>query len=553
MKKFLKKLNKINLKGFTLVELLGVIVIMGLIIIVAIPSVSQLINRNNEQEYQTYYEVVEEAALAYAGKLRGYLGGSEDTGCYKLENPIEKLQTEGLLAQKKGECDEVSPIVIKNDNGKVSVEFKLTCKKNGETYEIGRDISGETCENYVAPESSGNLMNVLQEARDASGGGGTSYYDVNNDVYLTGISNNYLWYSGKMWRIVSYNKMTEEVKIVTNDSIISTYYNRTSSSNNFSGSDIETWLNNEFLNSLKDPQTFLTSTSWKTSTSTTRKAKVGLITEDEYSILMHSSWYNDGNKTWLITSGSTAGLNKISNSGVEEVASTDIYGVRPIVVLSSDILVYGGDGTSGNPYIIDNSKNAVGSSGDAINTRYSGEYVELYGKFYRIVSVTATGKTKIIGTTSEGTYAFDTNGKYLYSESTLLESLTGNLTDIITDSDKLLTTGDYCLETIDDSYVTSLTSKCIDESRINSEIKIGLPKLGDLFTSSISGVGDYWTMNPQSEESNSPQINIIATDSSGSAAGVTETKATIIVLYLDSSVKIAGGEGTSASPYTLTK
>ena len=53
-----KRLNK---KAFTLIEVLGVIVIIGIILIVAMPSLSQMIHDNDNEELSNYYVLVDEA------------------------------------------------------------------------------------------------------------------------------------------------------------------------------------------------------------------------------------------------------------------------------------------------------------------------------------------------------------------------------------------------------------------------------------------------------------------------------------------------------------
>ena len=52
--------------GFTLMELLAVIVIIGLVIVVAIPASNKLIKNNKEEKYKLYVETVEKAVLTYA-------------------------------------------------------------------------------------------------------------------------------------------------------------------------------------------------------------------------------------------------------------------------------------------------------------------------------------------------------------------------------------------------------------------------------------------------------------------------------------------------------
>lgn len=59
-KKALKKLN--NSKGFTLVELLAVIVILGIIVAIAVPAVGGIINKAETGASEAEVELIEDAA-----------------------------------------------------------------------------------------------------------------------------------------------------------------------------------------------------------------------------------------------------------------------------------------------------------------------------------------------------------------------------------------------------------------------------------------------------------------------------------------------------------
>ena len=54
-----------NKNGYTMVELLAVIAIIGLIFTIGIVSYSSLINRSNEAVYESYIDGMHEAAITY--------------------------------------------------------------------------------------------------------------------------------------------------------------------------------------------------------------------------------------------------------------------------------------------------------------------------------------------------------------------------------------------------------------------------------------------------------------------------------------------------------
>ena len=283
-----------------------------------------------------------------------------------------------------------------------------------------------------------------------------------------------------------------------------------------------------------------------------KKLKVGLITTYEYGKI--KDWYGSS-KSWLLSEG-TSNKSLYTNGGtVQQDNSENIRSIRPTIVFSSDVLVYKGTGTASDPYIIDNTSTAQGKANELINTRYSGEYVRLNGKDYRIVS-TDGETTKIISTFSVGNYNFDApdghdDGFYLYSTSNIKTSLETYYSSVST----YLTNGDFCMDTINGGNLTYRSAACLTPARLITT-KVGLPKIGDMFTTNIPTVtGSYWTINPNTEQSYSSIINLI--DSTGTVSttngAISNTNETVSVLYLDSSVKIESGKGTSGSPYVLKK
>lgn len=57
-----------NKKGFTLAELLAVMVILALLMMLIVPSIDKLMNNTDEQKYETYEKMMEEYAAVYPDK-----------------------------------------------------------------------------------------------------------------------------------------------------------------------------------------------------------------------------------------------------------------------------------------------------------------------------------------------------------------------------------------------------------------------------------------------------------------------------------------------------
>lgn len=104
------KVIKINNKGFTLVELIAVIVLLSLVTILIMPSLINLSNNNRQKEYTSYEDMMVEYAKVYPN--------------YKSKTCISLLD---LKMQKINESTTCSGYVIID-----TMTPYLSCTKNGE-------------------------------------------------------------------------------------------------------------------------------------------------------------------------------------------------------------------------------------------------------------------------------------------------------------------------------------------------------------------------------------------------------------------------------------
>lgn len=98
-------------KGFTLVELLAVIVILAIIMIIAAPSMTKEIARNETENKNILNQKIENASHIYAAKyfVNDLIDGSE------ISFTLNDLEQDGLI-NLKGKCstelDEEKTIII---------------------------------------------------------------------------------------------------------------------------------------------------------------------------------------------------------------------------------------------------------------------------------------------------------------------------------------------------------------------------------------------------------------------------------------------------------
>ena len=267
-------------------------------------------------------------------------------------------------------------------------------------------------------------------------------YDDSEETFVTGSNPyNYIWYSGKLWRVVSIDSSDNSVKLVTQWNISAISYDNDST--NFEDSYMESWLNDTtvdgFLGNLRSPEKFIKLDSkWNASMVSDGKLPseeeggtivedaVGLLNLYEYTMSGSSeSYLNNGLYWWLLTPYNNAINNFfVLNTGqVNSLSVTNNYGVRPSINLKSEIKVESGEGTVDNPYRLegDNDSNL---SGTLLNTRYSGEYINFgtgENNLYRIVSHETKGLTKIVSAKSlkeNGTIKTVTFGDSVFYSST---------------------------------------------------------------------------------------------------------------------------------------
>ena len=75
-----------NCMGFTLVEVLVTITILGIITLVALPVISAVSNQINVKRLDTYKNVIESGAKVYTDSKDMDLFGYQKTGCVDIYN-----------------------------------------------------------------------------------------------------------------------------------------------------------------------------------------------------------------------------------------------------------------------------------------------------------------------------------------------------------------------------------------------------------------------------------------------------------------------------------
>ena len=460
-------------------------------------------------------------------------------------------------------------------------------------YSLNLWITDEVDGNYSGQVFSGKLRVEVSQAKPKAGdtilaglGDSGDTFDDGTDTFITGEDpNNYVWYSGKLWRAVSVNNEANTTKLVTQWNISAITYS--SGSTDFEGSYMEDWLNDTtvdgFLGNLRDYENFIvTDAKWDATMdsndlgsiirpdgTTTVTASVGLLNMYEYQTSYRGTnnsngYLNNGLYWWTLTPYSASVVRNVDDGGNALYSSpSNAYGVRPSINLKSNVKIVDGDGTIDNPYRL-NGDNDTNLSGTLLSSRYSGEYIKFgndENNLYRIVSHENGTGTKITSTEplkSSGTFITRALGNVNYSNSTTIGAFLN---------------GDYLTNYVDSSYsnmiedsttwylgtVGSGTSyKLAKYTDINmsstttstTSAKVGLLRLGELMAGQFDRSGkntNYWTLTPYSAS----YVWVVYRTDFARNGSPSRTYGVRPSMNLKSNVQIINGDGTKENPFEV--
>ena len=423
-----------------------------------------------------------------------------------------------------------------------------------------------------------NTSTVAEKLLAGVGDNGAIDTSDSEQTFITGNNpNNYIWYSGKLWRAVSIDPTDNSVKLVTQLNVSTLAYNEEENLN-FQDSYMQQWLNDTsvdgFLGNLREPNKFIkTDSVWNAtiidkiaSKLTMVTCPIGLLNNNEsHGYGGHHIFYSSNSNYWWTLTPSTVNktLVVIDNNGDAQFTSPHFAtGVRPSINLKPTVKVVHGSGTSEDPYRLEgDNDNPIGT---LLSTRYSGEYISFgtgENNLYQIVShengtgtkITSAELLKDSGSYKKISFGDNTifskdntigtflNGDYLTSGT----YLTSDQVNMIEDETTwyLGTVGygvNYKLAKYQDATSSNLTTS-------TTTAKVGLLRMGELMSGAKSGFNkDYWILTPY-DDSNLNRITYGTAQKSSS----TESYNIQPAMNLKSNVVITGGKGTKEEPFTL--
>ena len=393
-------------EGFTLVELLAVVVIIGITYLIIFPSVTSFIDKSKEKSYNIQVDLIEKASKKWVVDNTDELLKKDPYHLNNINLTLTTLKKEGYLQDMFIENPKNKKIMT----GCVVVSYQSNKNQYEYTYEDGKDTYSkkDTKENKRAEEMAGcnnkkgyiytylTNNNTLEKTGGNKNSEGeditldkiftdtliskkdSGLVNLGNEYFFQGLNpTNYVKIDGydTIWNVLSINTSDKTIKLVASAKTINSNFLASSSfnANSYeSSSDLITtleWKINELSsNIIKNDVNFnvggITDISKGYDIISSEESnniftgKIGIITASEY-----LKTKNENGNTYLspTNSGTVWTMNFSNNNhviintdGNLSTAPIDANSrfVYPTIVINANVIKKSGTGTSTDPYVI---------------------------------------------------------------------------------------------------------------------------------------------------------------------------------------------------------
>lgn len=469
--------------------------------------------------------------------------------------PVITLNGSNEITINKGDTYKEPGVkkVVDNTDGQIDVkEVEITGEVN--TSKVGTyTITYSVMDSFKNETVKKRTVKVVQQLKN------TVEKATKTGLYVGEVTNNYIKFSGMNFRIVGV--VDGNVKIASAEDIANVNY-----------SDLDEWLKYYYEHINKDSKDYVVKTKYcnDTLTDTSTKECSKYTNEKNVYILsvqdINKATDENGNSylypetiDWV----ANAKTNKESWTTREYFSDSTLkymefskdynFGIRPVLTIKGDALITSGDGTSEKPYMIDDYD--IGTSGDKVNTRLSGEFIEYSNMLWQIIETTDSSLTKVI---SYNTMTVDSLRDISYptgeTKNIYNPNKKGNIGYIINQKASDAIDEKYFVKTEIEVpiYKTLATYKGTSSTK-KYNVKFHAPNMYEMHTARNTNTQrSYWLMNSSNEEYRRyivSEIGVVFYEKEG-----TPTDAgTRIVGYLDKNCQIVQGQGTKDNPYKITK
>lgn len=392
--------------GFTLVELLAVVVIIGITYLIIFPSVTSFIDKSKEKSYNIQVDLIEKASKKWVVDNTDELLKKDPYHLNNINLTLTTLKKEGYLQDMFIENPKNKKIMT----GCVVVSYQSNKNQYEYTYEDGKDTysKDDTKENKRTEEMAGcnnkkgyiytyfKNNNKLEKTSGNKNSNGddiklseifadtlisktdSGLENLGDEYFFQGLNpTNYVKIDGydTIWNVLSINTSDKTIKLVASAKTINSNFLASSSfnANSYeSSSDLKTTLESKInelsSNIIKNDVNFnvggITDISKGYDIISSEESnniftgKIGIITASEY-----LKTKNENGNTYLspTNSGTVWTMNFSNNNhviintdGNLSTAPIDANSrfVYPTIVINANVIKKSGTGTSTDPYVI---------------------------------------------------------------------------------------------------------------------------------------------------------------------------------------------------------
>lgn len=550
-------------KGFTLVELIGVIIVLGLIALIALPPILNAIREKESEISEASEEIIYNATSLYVSdNSNSFPKTNGNTFCVTLDTLTQGDYLPDVVydAVSGDEVPLTNMVEVKYEQDRFSYNLNNEC--------VEKIIKTGLIEILLEQYSPDNTTGLVQDETNSN----IYYYTGTNEE----VSNNYLWYGGHHWRVIEFDTDADTLLLISQQPLTSIQPASAvwTTQEAYEASYINTWLNDYFYNSLDSSvQNSIISNTFNVGIYTdvdeiTTTQKVGLLDEEQYTRAGGQDSYLDIEDFWWLGNRySSSYVRFVSNIGhMSNISPSSSNGARAVIKISN-ITITGGNGTLESNYEAGNKATNTSDIqvGEYINVPYSGSDNACGDDnkcTFRVVSkdsdsikvvlngllptTSAYGDTVTITTshtiyTPLNTFANNISSEYRY---------TGNKTFYIGD------------------YPSGANYKDVQDETLSANV--GLPTVGEMFSGNDIDLGTsstktfvnvatienptvssyYWLMNRYSS-SIVYNGNLNGNLNGNSPSFSNGARAVIYLKSGSSALTFTGGEGTAESPYNL--
>lgn len=336
--------------GFTLVELIAVVAILGLIALIVYPAIGSVIRNSRESTYKEQVSVIESAAKNWSIDNANTL--PDDGSVYRLS--VTTLLEEGYISDDEVKDPRNSE---KNLNGNVEIKYDSSIKQFTYKY-VDTSSSSEISVNNLS-------KTIINNSKKKD------ILIANNGIYKGDNPDNYLKLDDSLWRILS-NNSDGSIKVVSNEETAKISWD-VDGNTNFDDSTVKTYLNDTFYTSLNSVGEFKSSkfclTYENDKCTESENVTVGLLTTEDYLNASNNlkcltgeekecttgnylSDFSEKNGAEYTLNSSNGNIYVINNGIISTSNSKESLNIRPVLTIDKDVKIVGGTGSKANPYLI---------------------------------------------------------------------------------------------------------------------------------------------------------------------------------------------------------